>query len=254
MDGLKLREVCQATCPPRNQPSSGMDWKYHLQQVNLKAIQYVDTALKRFSAFQTKLPMTTWFGMNSYYNTEVRNEVKRVLNSISDMLGKVEFIYPGPLCKSNTYAYVLQRGHTCSSSQLQSMHCTKNDKGQFLIYLCDIFWRRPLNEQIETLAHEGSHHATAYTEDVVDIYGNNAYGRSSCRLLAFQQPGRALRNADNFCYYIQDITDHSQLLGPPLSELPPAPPQPQAVEEQAEAAKEKKGLLGSIRAIFIGDD
>lgn len=34
-----------------------------------------------------------------------------------------------------------------------------------------------------------------------------AYSREICKQLASDDPIRAVRNADNFCYYIQDITD-----------------------------------------------
>jgi len=34
-----------------------------------------------------------------------------------------------------------------------------------------------------------------------------AYGREKCETLARRNPRKALKNADNYCYYIQDITD-----------------------------------------------
>ena len=55
---------------------------------------------------------------------------------------------------------------------------------------------------METLVHEGSHHATAFTEDVT--FGTRkAYGRTTCQEVAKTDPHKALDNADNFCYYIQ---------------------------------------------------
>merc|ERR1719454_1433205 len=56
---------------------------------------------------------------------------------------------------------------------------------------------------VETLVHEGSHHASAFTDDV-NFNGQTAYGRPLCERLAQQNPSLALKNADSFCYYIQD--------------------------------------------------
>lgn len=74
--------------------------------------------------------------------------------------------------------------------------------GRFVFYLCPLYFKRP-HEMVETLVHEGSHHATAYTDDV-DFRGSKAYGRRTCQDLAQAEPLKALKNADNFCYYIQD--------------------------------------------------
>lgn len=122
------------------------------------------------------------------------------------MLGNVEYAM-GPKCSPNTYAYVYPQAYKdCTGSQLGSRACTKNKEGQFIFYICDLTLRKGIGEQIETMTHEGSHHETARTDDV-DFEGGTAYGRSACQRLARSNPSKAIENADNFCYYVQDVTD-----------------------------------------------
>lgn len=62
------------------------------------------------------------------------------------------------------------------------------------IYLCQAYFANA-NEQAETITHEQSHFTrTCATQDF-------AYGESACRSLAISNPGNAIRNADNHCYF-----------------------------------------------------
>merc|ERR1719345_577697 len=60
---------------------------------------------------------------------------------------------------------------------------------------------------VEVLVHEGSHHAPADLTDEEWPPGEGAYGRRDCADLASKKPESALKNADNFCYYVQDVAD-----------------------------------------------
>lgn len=111
------------------------------------------------------------------------------------MLGKVEYVYPGDQCEYNTYAYVYPNGPDARDSQ-----------GRFLFFLCDLYMRSNPSVQIETLTHEGSHHAVAFLDDV-KFGDGKAYGRDTCVQLAQTNSHNALQNADSFCYYVQDVTD-----------------------------------------------
>lgn len=181
------------------------DWKRKIQRVSSKAIAYVQTALRKFKKRDTEKYMTRWYGYDAYTDKKTRKRLLSILNGVDDMLGNVEYAL-GPECDSTTYAYVYPDAYRCKSSQLQTRECTKNTKGQFIFYICPLTLRSKLSVQIETLTHEGSHHATAYTDDV-DFRGGTAYGRSTCRDLAKKKPSKAIENADNFCYYVQDVTD-----------------------------------------------
>ena len=113
------------------------------------------------------------------------------------------YVYPGPKCKPNTYAYVYPQAYTCKEGKQSSRPCTTmRHSKKYVFYLCPLYFQRPA-EMVETLVHEGSHHATAFTDDV-DFEGGTAYGRSTCQKLARADPALALKNADNFCYYIQE--------------------------------------------------
>jgi hypothetical protein len=186
--------------------TAGSAWQSDLQKVNVKAIAYVQQAVSKFRSKNTKTHMQKWFGSAAYSSSSSRSKVNKVLNSINAMLDNVEYVYPGPECESNTYAYVYPGASSCSTtSQLQRYACTKY-KGKFVFYMCPLTMRSSTAIKIETLTHEGSHHATAYTDDV-DFEGGTAYGRSTCQRLARSSASKALNNADNYCYYIQDITD-----------------------------------------------
>jgi peptidyl-Lys metalloendopeptidase len=64
--------------------------------------------------------------------------------------------------------------------------------------LCSSFWSAPAmgsDSKAGALIHEHSHNA-ARTEDLT-------YGRSQARELAARSPERAIRNADNYQYYVE---------------------------------------------------
>lgn len=201
------------------------NWREGVEKRSQEAQAYVDTAIARFSASQTEKQMATWFGENAYRDSMRRSRLKLILNSIVLMLGNVDYVFPGPDCQENVYAYVYPRGPNSQDAE-----------GRYLFYLCELYMHSPPSVQIETLTHEGSHHATAYTDDV-DFTDDNgvthkAYGRSICKRLAKKEPRKAVENADNICYYIQDITDDQrgyrgasryQTVEPPTGRTPTRP-------------------------------
>lgn len=221
--------------------SNKTSWRKEVVTRNKQAEAYVNQAIRKFKLRQTRVAITKWFGPGAYTDRVIRNEVQRVLNSVHEMLDNVEYVYPGDDCSEDVYAYVYPSGAQSTNGQ-----------GKKLFHLCDLYMTSSTSDQIETLTHEGSHHATAYTTDVCMEDGfyvrkqnsspnlrrggvfvvdgedmeavsitedgvifepfsktcdHTAYGRSTCTRLAQYSPDLALLNADNFCYYIQDITD-----------------------------------------------
>lgn len=184
---------------PANKPGQtkpGLSgWRADVQKRSLEAQAYMNTAIAKFQQHKTGKFMKTWFGPSSFEDQKARKKVQKTLNSVINMLGNVEFVFPGSECKPRTYAYVYPSGSK-----------TKNKRGQYIFYLCQTYMDAPRSEQIETIVHEGSHHAVAYLDDV-KFQGETAYGRDTCKALARSSMKKALNNADSFCYYIQDITD-----------------------------------------------
>lgn len=181
------------------------------KQKQEEAKAYMGIVIRAFSARQTETHMRRWFGSDAFQTASIRREVVRVLNSVDHMISNVHFVYPGAMCEERTYAYVYPRGGACELHEMEEYACrTKRDTNEFVFYLCPLYFKRP-QEMVKTLVHEGSHHATAYTDDV-KFQGETAYGRRTCQKLAKRQPLQALKNADNFCYYIQDaaeeVSDH----------------------------------------------
>eukprot|EP00929_Paragymnodinium_shiwhaense_P067809 TRINITY_DN34093_c0_g1_i1.p1 TRINITY_DN34093_c0_g1~~TRINITY_DN34093_c0_g1_i1.p1 ORF type:complete len:711 (-),score=64.47 TRINITY_DN34093_c0_g1_i1:60-2192(-) len=175
------------------------------QKKNAEARTYIGAAIKHFERRATKTQMDRWFGKETFQSELSRRQILRIMNSVQRMLGMVVFFPRGPKCRKKTFAYVYPRSSTCKSrGELYTRPCTKlNDK--YVFYLCNHYFEKP-REQIETLVHEGSHHATAYTQDV-EFRGEKAYGRVICQLLARNDAPKARNNADSFCYYIQDIAN-----------------------------------------------
>jgi len=173
--------------------SSRPSWYADVERVSIKAQAYVAHALQ--AAPQSQSLMKQWFGRS---DATTLAKVMKVLNSLSGMLGNVAY-EKGPKCGPHTYAYVYPYGPN-----------SKNSKGEFVFFLCSVYFRSDEGEKIETLTHEGSHHAVAYTDDVwADLAKTTkAYGRYTCRKLAKAFPDRAILNADSHCYFINDLNAH----------------------------------------------
>jgi len=144
------------------------------------------------------------------------------------MIGNVETVFPGPDCQADTYAYVYATGDDCEEERelrdLKGICRTHNEK--FVFFMCNLYLQRP-HEMVETLVHEASHHAVAYTLDVcadgqlpdekdcMEKGSSVAYGRPDCEALATDYPDTAILNADNYCFYVQDVTKDKWDLGVP---------------------------------------
>lgn len=156
----------------------------------MEAQQYVNEAIRKIRTSDRQLKK--WFGADDQY---YQKSALKILNSVNNMLGNIEYVYPGPECSADTFAYVYPHGIKSHDSG-----------GHYMFYLCDLYMRSSRTEQIQTLTHEGSHHATVFEQDV-KFDGGKAYGRQVCEQLACSDPELALLNADNFCYFVQDVTD-----------------------------------------------
>lgn len=195
-------------------------------QVDAKA--YLIHTIAAFNKKATKEQMTRWFGSSAFSSTEIRTKVLKSLNSVLNMISNVHFVPRGKECSPKTYAYVYPQANICPESQVRRDPCTKTGD-KFVFYLCPFYFKTP-GEMVNTLVHEGSHHASAYLDDV-QFQGATAYGRKTCRDLAILRPLGAIKNADNFCYYVQDTADQVRATGGsdpkvPVSTIPAIPKTP----------------------------
>mmetsp|Transcript_76569 Transcript_76569/g.147862 ORF Transcript_76569/g.147862 Transcript_76569/m.147862 type:complete len:181 (-) Transcript_76569:81-623(-) len=144
----------------------------------------------QLAALRTKTRQM-WFGKQA----GTKEEVVKVLNSISTVFLKMS-LKQGPNCEKE-FAYTLPKSDA------------KDSKGRYQVFLCTPLFKLDEAEQIATLTHEASHHETAYTEDEhLSVTGSKAifaYGRENCLLLAKQSPQKAITNADNYCFYINEL-------------------------------------------------
>lgn len=176
-----------------NAPSPA--WKDQVHHVALKAQAYAAGALRNMNTGAAQQSVNKWFGSS---DSQTLRNVRRVVNGVHGLLSNVDYVYPGSKCKSNVFAYVFPNPPN-----------NKNSRGQYIFHLCDLYIKSKLQEQIETLTHEGSHHKTMSTDDVcIQKVGGScskrAYGRKTCAELARFSPTSSVKNADNYCFFIND--------------------------------------------------
>jgi hypothetical protein len=138
------------------------DWQSEVQDVARAAKEQVDIAISKLNQAEVEEFLSRWFGAGSVEDSDVRQEIHRVLSSISNVLDKAVFVYPGPECLrgmsgATTYAYVYPRRPKGESV---------NEQGRPIMYLCAMFMKSSRTNQIMTLVHEASHHSAAFTWDV----------------------------------------------------------------------------------------
>eukprot|EP00931_Biecheleriopsis_adriatica_P059109 TRINITY_DN35314_c0_g1_i1.p1 TRINITY_DN35314_c0_g1~~TRINITY_DN35314_c0_g1_i1.p1 ORF type:complete len:569 (-),score=94.03 TRINITY_DN35314_c0_g1_i1:118-1824(-) len=152
--------------------------------LNAKAKAWTGSVIAKVAGKKTSPLMKKWFGKS---DSTTRDKITAVLNQVDQMLGTVVYKLPGDLCTPGIWAYVFQRNER---------KCCEG--GHKVINLCERFCQVSEQEQLETIFHEASHHGEAYLEDIV-------YGRSQCEAAAKSHPDSAIKNADNFGYYVSDV-------------------------------------------------
>jgi len=192
-------------------------WYDDVRRVEARALMYATLVRNQFLRGKTGKEFRAWFGKHRRNEiAKASDRVKEVINSlISRFTGSLDFYYDRK-CDNHTYAYVYPHLSECLQSKLHE--CTyyvdnRNDR-RYMVYLCDLYLRSNMQEQIETIIHEVSHHREAFTDDVcLDPPHNNdrrsckkkAYNRPNCLKLAQKYPPLALENADNYCYFAFDV-------------------------------------------------
>jgi len=212
------------------------NWQQEVLRTAVFSKAYVAHALAQMETRSIGPVVTRWFGNN--VDSPTRTEVKRVLSGIQSLLNNVDYIYPGDECDKNTLAYVYP-----------SAPWNKNGYGQYIFYLCELYMHSNRNQQIEILTHEGSHHISMLTDDTTWA-GTTMYGRYLCAKVAEDcQTGdpaactKVLRNADNFCYFINDAV-HDAII--PLATTTPMP-SPTKPGFQLVVQNIKSWVTGSLR-------
>lgn len=121
--------------------------------------------------------VTTWFG------TSHVSDATKVFKQMGEILQKykITYIFGGKHCDSETYAYTF--------------------KGTRKIYLCKRYARAKtlsgFDNKMGIITHELSH-ALTHTDDKV-------YGQSACKQLAKKASRVAVKNADNYEYFVETL-------------------------------------------------
>lgn len=177
------------------------DWEENILRLAVTAKAFVNSALTSMEGRQIPDVVTTWYGNN--FDDPTRARIKQVLRGLSQMLGDVDYVYPGNQCQPRVYGYVYPNHPQFS----------RNSQGQYIVHLCDHFMSVDDGEKIETLTHEGTHHLWMQVDDRPWPVGSQdiMYGRWKCKeVAALCSQGDAdacaacRENADNYCYFINE--------------------------------------------------
>ena len=120
-----------------------------------------------------------WFGRHSMGRED---KVRENLMKVKEAMEANEFTYNlrGTDCEEGDYAYTYE--------------------GVTRIWICALFWDAPstgVASKAGTLVHEHTH-ASAGVDDI-----RNQYGEEKCRRLAINKPDDAIRNADNYEFFVE---------------------------------------------------
>jgi len=173
-----------------------------VSRVSQKAKVWVSSVISKVQRQETRPHMHTWFGATA---AATRKEVLRVLNSIEAVMTNFRYVFLPPhpdACDDTTYAFVMADGLVrCNEATLRTAECRTDSAGRKVVYLCNLYCQSSEKVQVETLTHESSHHLPADTDDVPP----EPYGREDCLNMARDRPQAAIRNADNYCFYVMDV-------------------------------------------------
>lgn len=138
----------------------------------------------------------TWFGK---HDAEIAETVRRNLKAV------VSAIRTGAV--STTCENVSRHG--CE----QGIYAYVYDDEPYLVHICPPFFELPNMARLQpgqrnsnfgtragTIVHEISHFAVVADTD------DNCYARDVCAEMAQDDPWRAVRNADSYQYYVEDVT------------------------------------------------
>jgi len=144
------------------------------------AYHYADQGRINVQQEGGKNPQTiTWFGA---YQSKRHKRLHGVYNDVAETLKneKITYDFNGSSCQASWYAYTYKDTRT--------------------IYLCNMYIAAPfcgIDSKTGILIHELTH-AVSGTSD-------HAYGLSGAKQLAINGPDKAVENADNYEYYIENL-------------------------------------------------
>jgi len=156
--------------------------KSQIDSAATTAQRQAQNAKNCMSAGSCNSQTTTWFGSSTTKNTGYYNyDLEVFTNVYNELASDGIHAYCNPAgCGSNVYAYVYPSDPSMT------------------VYLCGAFWSQA-NERANTIVHEMSHfNVLGGTEDYT-------YGKVSCQNLAKSNPYQAAHNADNVCYFSDDV-------------------------------------------------
>jgi len=150
-------------------------------EAHLAAYRYAKSAILKLENNENMAKL--WFG-----ESRVSSAIE-VFEKMAEILQKdrVIYVYGGKYCDAGTFAYTYS--------------------GTRKIFLCKEYQKAPklaeFDSKMGILTHELSH-AICHTKDIV-------YGISACKKLAKKASHRAVKNADNYEYYVEtlSLTDKS---------------------------------------------
>lgn len=217
---FKLCNMCEM-CGGTKQGGTDFVWNLdkELQALRTGAIAqaFVAQAIRAMNLAHGRKLVQAWFGSSKL---EVRKELMRILLGLNNVLANVKYIKVSQGCRNNRFAFVEPERPGDLSRKSDKF---KNKYGQYLVFLCNLFYDSSVGVQLETLLHEGSHHWPMAREDMCTNGNENdfatkqkqcngmAYGRQASLKLTDTSWKKAIKNADNIAYFVNDVYKYTSL-------------------------------------------
>jgi hypothetical protein len=157
----------------------------------------------KFLPLKTGPTYTKWFGRFSRTNAasiKRRNKVYQVLNKIHD-----------GITQSNSFSYS-NGGYFCNGHPNALAYASlPSESTVCILFVCPLFFKisdfacdTSRKSKFHTIIHELSHKFGS----TIDVVHNRVtqYGIANARSLADNHPNKAIKNAENYAFFIQDLS------------------------------------------------
>ena len=153
------------------------------------AFQTIRSFLAAPQTEELRILIMEWFGREKksiipLMGVKPEKVIVKKFQKMTNVLGNpketITYTFDAPFCKENIYAYTF--------------------KDTRKIYLCQLYQQAALtgdHSKMGILTHELGH-AIVKTDDIV-------YGQAACRILADQNPAKAVKNAESFEFFVEAL-------------------------------------------------
>lgn len=163
----------------------------------VEATALASLALQTLAAHLDDPKIKKWIGRDT---PELRAAMRHTFSSLQRVIDNMDFVFPGPECQAQTYAYVVP-----------GLPVNQNAAANFKFYMCKKFMDADSKTQLSVLLHQSLRQGNVLAEEV-ELDGTPVYGMSMVKKLAAkcEKDGgswciKATRNADTLMYAVEEF-------------------------------------------------